>query len=140
MTTEKKPESGGCAVLGFIVMIGFGAYVWFVYSKESAESDAKAAKAFAARDPSKSGAWAFVQVAVRQKLISPGTADFGSVFGEHQNSDNTVKDYGDGRYRVVGWVDSQNRLGAKLRADFFATVEYKNGTYVFLEGPELQER
>jgi hypothetical protein len=40
-----------------------------------------------------------------------------------QDSDNNVTKIGDGRYRVHGWVDSQNSFGATLRADFAMVVE-----------------
>jgi hypothetical protein len=73
----------------------------------------------------KIGAWVMAETFVKRGLKSPGTADFGGLFGEFQNSDDHVINLGDGRYRVHGWVDAQNSFGAKLRNYFTCEVEDK---------------
>lgn len=71
------------------------------------------------REPNKVDAWLMAQNFVRRGLKSPSSADFGSVFGEYQRTDDVV-DYDPQAktYDVHGWVDSQNAFGAKLRTRF----------------------
>lgn len=62
------------------------------------------------------GAWAYMQLFVEQKLVSPKTADF--PFGGFQH----VKDLGSGLYEVDSYVDSQNSFGATVRTRFVGTI------------------
>ncbi len=75
-------------------------------------------------------AWVCAQDVVENKLKSPSTAKFCSY-----NSDN-VKDLGNGKYEVVGYVDAQNGFGATVRKYFIVTLTltengYKNATCRF---------
>ena len=47
-------------------------------------------------------AWVMAQEFVRRQLRSPSTADFGSVFGDHQSVDETVTPLKGGLYIVKG--------------------------------------
>jgi hypothetical protein len=57
---------------------------------------------------------------VKDKLRSPGTAEFGSIW-DGENS--TATDNGDGTWHVEGQVDSQNGFGAMVRSVFTCTIE-----------------
>lgn len=75
-------------------------------------------------------AWSCAQDIVRSKLKSPSTADFCSF------TDCTVIHEGNGHYKVTGWVDAQNALGAVVREYFTVTYTatedgYKNGSVSF---------
>jgi len=50
------------------------------------------------------------------RLASPSSADFGGT-----SSSVVVTN----RYRVTGWVDSQNAFGAQVRSDFVCVVTYQ---------------
>lgn len=69
-------------------------------------------------------AWVMAQDFVKQNLKSPSTASFGSLFSDYQSPDDTVSVLGNGKYRVRGWVDSQNSFGAMLRTRFTCDLEY----------------
>lgn len=55
---------------------------------------------------------------VKQKLKSPGSAKFASVY------DQQISDLGEGRYRITSYVDSQNSFGALIRTNYVCTVKY----------------
>ena len=54
---------------------------------------------------------------VKDKLKAPSTAEFCS------RSQQTVDILSENKYRVSGWVDSQNSFGAKLRSDWSVVLE-----------------
>lgn len=58
-----------------------------------------------------------------QRLVSPSTAEFPFV----SDYDKVVNRLGDDRVVVVGFVDSQNRFGATLRADFSCRMQFLGG-------------
>lgn len=69
-------------------------------------------------------AYVVAQNFVKQRLVSPATADFPWLgFAEGVAS----RHIGDCRHRVTGYVDSQNRFGATVRTRFVATVRYNGG-------------
>jgi hypothetical protein len=53
---------------------------------------------------------------VKQRLVSPATADF-------PRYDQVTVTRNGQVYTIVGYVDSQNRFGALLRSNFYAEVE-----------------
>lgn len=75
-------------------------------------------------EPDKIAAWTMTQQFVKERLKAPGTASFGSVFGDYQDPDKCVTDLGGWRFAVVGWVDAENAFGAKLRSNFKVTLRY----------------
>lgn len=71
-------------------------------------------------------AWSCAQNIVEGYLKAPSTAKFCSFV------DAQVTHLGNGEYKVVGWVDSQNSFGAMIRSNFVVTYTatpkgYKNG-------------
>ncbi|MCH2131516.1 MAG: hypothetical protein MK179_20450, partial [Pirellulaceae bacterium] len=67
-------------------------------------------------------AWVMAQEFVKQKLRSPSTADFGSIFT--QNFKDTVTHTGNNNFRVRGWVDAENAFGATIRNTFDCNLTY----------------
>lgn len=75
-------------------------------------------------------AWAIARQFVEDRLVSPGTADYGSVWkGTHQSAQDavTIVEGEHGGYQVCGWVDSQNALGATVRTHFVAWLKPTSG-------------
>lgn len=67
-------------------------------------------------DPEFSAVWE-TQKAIRQKLVSPGSAEF------NRSACKVAATTKDGKYRIAYVeVDSQNKLGAKLRSYGFGLV------------------
>lgn len=83
----------------------------------------------------KGEAWVMAQQFVKDKLKSPGTADFGWL----QTSEDTVQDLGGGKYRIRGWVDSQNTFGATVRTRFVCELKHAGGDRWELEGIVFDE-
>lgn len=61
-------------------------------------------------------AYVMSQNFVRQHLIAPSTASF--------PSSGSVRDMGNCRYVVSGYVDAQNGFGAIIRTNFFIDMSY----------------
>lgn len=92
------------------------------------------------RQPWAIEAWVMAQDFVKQGLKSPSTASFGSVWSEYQKPDKCVTALDGDRYRVVGWVDSQNAFGATIRNRFALTLQYLgNDQWQCVEGPLFSE-
>lgn len=72
----------------------------------------------------KTDAWIMAEKFVNDRLKAPGTADYGSVFGEYQDPKVCVSELGENRFRCRGWVDAENAFGAKLRQRFDLTLNY----------------
>jgi hypothetical protein len=84
-------------------------------------------------------AWAIAQQFVKRNLKSPSTADFGSLFGDFQSSEDHVKKIGPNKFKAFGWVDSQNSFGATVRTKWYVELEYYPDTdkWRATEGPHF---
>ena len=114
--TERQVQTGsaiGCFV--FVIIILFLFYVGSLSSGGETSGYAT---------PTKIDAWVMAKQYVRENLKSPGSADFGSLFSDYQDPDAVVTDLGDGRFRIVAWVDAQNAFGAKVRTYFICEIEH----------------
>jgi len=67
------------------------------------------------------GAWVYMTEFVKQRLKSPGSADF--PFGGYRH----VTELGGKRYKVKSYVDSQNAFGAVVRTHFEGVIKKING-------------
>jgi hypothetical protein len=69
--------------------------------------------------------WRWAKWAVKQRLRSPSTADFGeSVFSDtYQNPFRCVSRLKNNKYEVNGWVDAQNGFGATVRTRFTVVLK-----------------
>lgn len=143
------PRRPGCIIRiggSFLVLFGLVVVVAMVNQCEkdaAAEliEEAKKAKTQAEED-GRLSALTMAQVFAKKGLRSPGTADFGSVFGGTYQGIETVERLGPDKYRVRGWVDSQNTFGATVRATFDVTLRgpLENDNWRMLEGPNLVQR
>jgi hypothetical protein len=82
-------------------------------------------------DFNKLEAWVYAQHFVEQLLKAPPTAEFASHFdvqGWHE---------GEGKYRLRGWVDSQNSFGAMIRTHVEVTVQKVEGGWQLLDFKQL---
>lgn len=103
-----------------------------VNQKESAQKEDKVDKV---------DAWVMAQTFVKRGLKSPGSANFGGIFSEHQSTDEAVTKIDDKTYSVTGWVDSQNGFGALVRSNFSIKLVYHGGgRWEAIEGPEIVSR
>jgi hypothetical protein len=69
-------------------------------------------------------AWVMAKDFVTKRLKDPTDADFGSLMGDFQSSDDVVTSVGDGRFHVHAWVDAKNSFGGKVRTHFDADLQY----------------
>jgi hypothetical protein len=112
-------------LVGVLLGLMFVGWCSSLFNNPSAPQPAAAAAArpTAPKGPDKTAAWVMAQKFVKDGLKAPATADFGSVFGDYQNSNDIVTDLGRGKFRVVAWVDAQNSFGAKIRNHFVCELE-----------------
>jgi hypothetical protein len=66
------------------------------------------------------GAWNVCHQFVEDRLKAPSTADFEDV-DEYKASNSA------GVWTIVGWVDSENSFGAKIRTDYVCKVRHVSG-------------
>jgi len=128
----KQPAPAWATVIGLIitgVLVVWGYQACSSISSSTGGSDSRASKGMA---------WAMAQRFIKDRLVSPGSADFGGWL--EQTTDECVTDLGSGRYRVKGWVDSQNSFGAMLRSNFVCIVAYAGDNKWNLESINLAER
>lgn len=81
---------------------------------------------------SKFDAWIMAQTFVEQRLTSPSTASYGSI-GE-QSSTQNVRDLGNSRYQVHGFVDAENGFGGTVRMYFKVILKYVGKNKWKIEG------
>lgn len=79
--------------------------------------------------PTPMDAFQKAQSFVRANLKCPATAKFPDV--SEVDLAEAVLCLGDGRFRVDGWVDSQNSFGAMLRGDYRIEVFYRHGRWLY---------
>lgn len=91
-------------------------------------AEENAAVAYQTRDNSNE-AYRRARDAVKQRLKSPSTAEFPSMFGGEWEAHTTRGSDGERvTYKVKSWVDAQNSFGATVRTHWSATVtQWGNG-------------
>lgn len=82
-------------------------------------------------------AWVMAKEFVKRELISPGTADFGSLFKDYQNPNDHVVELGPDTFRVQGWVDAQNQFGALIRQHFVVVIKDNGDRWQAIDGPNF---
>jgi ribosomal protein L40E len=115
-------------VLGLFV---FSMFV-FIISLSMLSEPAPYTKTISTADPIE---WVgiYAQVYVKETLKAPSTAKFPVI------RDNNVTDLGNGRYRVLSYVDSQNSFGAMIRSDWEVTLIYKGSNAEDAGSWDIQE-
>lgn len=62
---------------------------------------------------------------VKDRLKAPSTATFRNFYQD--DGEVSATGFGDGPYRIVSTVDSENGFGAKIRSTFSCTVSHTGG-------------
>ena len=108
----KTKSSFGClSAFGLILLIGF---LGSQFGEKSVTTKDWKTKA------DNTAAYVMVQETVRGQLKSPSTAKFPV---DYKNPEVSVIHYGNQRYSVKSYVDSQNSFGATIRTRFSGEVE-----------------
>ncbi len=138
MLPKPKPPEQTLGQKIFAVIFLVGGVFLFVKCAVGSDDDnnppAQTAEEVAAAKEKKAedeliGAWSMCQVFAKKQLKSPGTADFGGVFGgDYQRPRDTVEKLPGHQYKCTGWVDSQNSFGALVRTKFSITVKDNKDT------------
>lgn len=130
-----QPPPAWAVLMAVPIVLGLG--LW-AYRSCSSVTDSPEARRAAAREEqygSKLTAWAMAQSFVEDRLVSPSSADFG-----WQSYDECVTDLGEGLYVAEGWVDSENRFGAKIRGHFMCRLKYVGNENWRCESLDIRER
>lgn len=106
---QKQETKGGCLKAGLtFVAILVGVFVLLGVCASSSGKD---------NYNTESWAKSYAMIMVKDNLKSPSTAKFCNTATEM-----TAKNLGGSKWRVTGWVDSQNSFGATVRSDFVVTL------------------
>lgn len=111
---SKQPPPVWIVVVAVVILAGLVGWGW-----QSCASLTEKAESHREPYTNKFRAWGMARTFVETRLVSPGSADYG-----WQTSSECVTDLGQGVYVVKGWVDAQNRFGAKVRSYFTCRVKY----------------
>ncbi|NUS29800.1 MAG: hypothetical protein HOV92_37055 [Streptomyces sp.] len=77
---------------------------------------------------------------VKQRLKSPGTADFPGVMDADYANTKVLSDTRPWKYEVTGVVDSQNGFGATVRSNYVCTVSTRDDKTWTLNDMQIAER
>lgn len=106
------------AIAGVLAFIG-----WMIPETPQAKAARQQADQARADRQQLVDAWIASHRLIEQRLKAPGTASW-SPF-----QDSQVSRGADGTVMVVGWVDSQNSFGAKVRTNYSALVKREADTW-----------
>ncbi len=142
-----KKQTSGCAML-FAIISGVVFVTYIATLSDSSTSSSSGSQGSSSTShkvpvdiPDVIEAWTVAQDFVKDRLKSPTTADFGSVFKEYQDPRKQVTPLVDNTFKVVGGVDSQNAFGATIRTRFSLKIKYMgNMNWRLVEDPILIQR
>ncbi|WP_060880175.1 hypothetical protein [Streptomyces scabiei] len=77
---------------------------------------------------------------VKQRLKSPGSAEFPDTLDADYAKTKVLSDTKPWKYKVTGVVDSENSLGAKVRSDYVCTVSTKDDDTWTLDDMQMNQR
>ncbi|WP_435610881.1 hypothetical protein [Streptomyces sp. C10-9-1] len=77
---------------------------------------------------------------VKERLKSPGTAEFPSGWDSDYAQTTVLSDTKPWKYEVTGVVDSQNAFGATVRSTYTCTVSTKDNSAWTLDDMQLTSR
>jgi len=129
---HKNVPGGGCIALLVLCLALFVTSRLVNGPSNSTSSPNAADEQQRMEDHERAGAWVAAKEFVNRRLKSPGSAEFPWIH------EVTVQSQGDGRFRVVAWVDAQNSFGALIRTHFSCTVHKGDGEWI-LEELDMQE-
>lgn len=108
--TKEKVGCGGC--LGFIAII----IIAIIGGIQSADIDVPAG-------PGSATIGTMCEQFISDRLTAPSTAEFQGTSDERVSVISS-DDGSDTVYRYTGYVDAENKMGAKIRKDFICEVRY----------------
>ena len=103
-----KKKKNGC-LTAFLIVLGVLLFLYAVGSNGASSSGGI--------DNTESWAKTYAKLMVKDNLKSPSTAKFCN-----SATEMVAKNLGGYKWRVTGWVDSQNSFGATVRSDFVVTL------------------
>ena len=104
-------------IIAFLIVAALIAGVILLFSSCTAKSPEEIAED--EQQEREITAMTYAQILVEEHLVSPSSAKFAS-FDEH-------KIVGTGlRYKIEGYVDSENAMGASLRKDYVVILEFED--------------
>jgi RNA polymerase subunit RPABC4/transcription elongation factor Spt4 len=110
--TDNKAQSEKLSAwLSAVLLVGLALFCFFGFPDASASRD-KGGSSYAAH--------VMAEKFVTRELRSPASARFSGI----TDPETVISDLGAGRFRVSGYVDSQNGFGALLRSNYTCTVKY----------------
>ena len=113
---------GGLIFIGIpTLLIGGYKYLDHHYSEVAKEKEEQSSSYSSGGADDVHGAWAYMQIAVQQRLKNPRSADF--PFGGSRH----VTPLGADRYRVSSYVDAKNSYGAEMRTNFNGVIKKVSG-------------
>ncbi|MFJ4987909.1 hypothetical protein ACIP9H_29410 [Streptomyces sp. NPDC088732] len=77
---------------------------------------------------------------VKDRLKSPGSADFPGVWDEDYAKTTTLHSTKPWKFQVAGVVDSQNTFGAKVRSTYVCTISTKDNKTWQLDDMAIADR
>jgi hypothetical protein len=123
-SSNKKPvrKSSDGLLKVLLVLVGLALVVCFFSELRSCSSSTPRPPATARPDRgSEVDAYVMCKDFIRDNLVAPSTAEFARYTDvtaiKLENRDGEV-------YRVVGYVDSQNKFGAMIRVDYVCEIAY----------------
>lgn len=130
--SKGKSQALGC--LGWIIIIFFVVMIW-PESDDSESTRSESPKVSLQEQDNKSMAYVMCENWVKDRLKSPSTAEFPSVFSG--KLDNVYKD--GTTYSVTSYVDSENSFGATLRTGFTCETTQTSEDEWMLESLEFDD-
>lgn len=106
--SESSTGPAGCLVVGTAVLLVLVA-VFLCDGSETQQTGST--------QPEAGAAWVMCQDWVKERLVAPSTADFPWGYSDKVTASGR-------QFTVRAYVDSENRMGGKIRADFVCVTEY----------------
>lgn len=125
---HKKPNKLGFAIVVLSILILIWSCVYECNSPKlfrknigNQQNNITSSPSIDFEDISNDEVYATAEVIMRNRLLSPSSADF--------PSQGSVSKRSDGIYVVMSYVDAQNAYGAKLRQYWICQLKYKGGSW-----------
>lgn len=118
-----KKRGSGCST-ALVVCTLLGLLLFIIIAAVNPDSPRGSASDPGAAD--RKSAWYAARELIRRGLLSPSTADFPNYLDpDPAHGVRRITDI-PATFHVWGWVDSQNRFGAKIRTDWEGVLERNN--------------
>ena len=116
---KEREERDQLMGFGLLIILVVGGWFWFTSGESSTTSSTQQTQTHWTQETNWAGAYVMTEEWVKQRLSSPGSAEFPSSYHKRQH----VERVSGQRYRIESYVDSQNQFGALVRTQFVAELE-----------------